>query len=208
MSANNFFLFDFLFFFNTYMSSLWWSSWCWGGILQALKTITFLPKLSSPTNEKEQDIHFTHISTWLAWKISSWQNFSDFTMLLLSFGISTKRQCIILRSHHNLGLISVIIGKGSLERPEQRKLQLKGSTVSVRNLHIPKCLPLLRCRTSVHHYVISDKAQVLYVCFPGSDLFIEHCRNPQQIRLLNESRSSKIFWRAAKGRHPKHTDLW
>lgn len=33
---------------NTYMRSLWWSSWCCGGIRQALKTITFLPKLSSP----------------------------------------------------------------------------------------------------------------------------------------------------------------
>lgn len=33
------------------MSSLWWSSWCWGGMRQALKTITFRPKLSSPVKK-------------------------------------------------------------------------------------------------------------------------------------------------------------
>lgn len=49
----------FLDFSSAYMSNLWWSSWCWGGILQALKTITFLPKLSSPTN-KTEDIHLNN----------------------------------------------------------------------------------------------------------------------------------------------------
>lgn len=37
---------------RTHISSLWWSSSCCGGILQALKTITFLPKLSSPVSRK------------------------------------------------------------------------------------------------------------------------------------------------------------
>lgn len=44
--------------------------------------------------------------------------------------------------------------------------------VRLKSFQIPKCLPLLRCHTSVHHYIISDKVQVLYVCYSGSDLFL------------------------------------
>lgn len=59
---------------STYMRSLWWSSWCCGGIRQALKTITFLPKLSSPRDTRRV-VHEN-------WSFSPQENVSNLFIML------------------------------------------------------------------------------------------------------------------------------
>lgn len=154
--------------------------------------------------------HFILISLKnLKWAEFLWLYHADVHTLLLSFGISTKRQCIILRSHHNLGLISVIIGKGSLERPEQRELQLKGSTVSVRNLFTSQ--NVCHCSGAAPVFTIMlflTRCRLFMLAFQGVICFYNIAGTHNRYDCWTRAGAARFFWELQKGEHPKHADLW